>query len=98
MRRRRSALWSVGVVAVVLPLAVAAASAAATRGPAASPGALQALARPRIDATYLYRQLYTMSENYVFRASGLDGPPQHPGSRFNLPPTVNGWQEFYAHW
>lgn len=55
-------------------------------------------ARPVIDTGYLYRQLYDMSSTYIFRASGLDGPPQNPSSPDNLPPNVNGWQEFYAHW
>jgi hypothetical protein len=54
--------------------------------------------RPAIDTGYLYRQLYDMSSSYIFRASGLDGPPQDPSSPNNLPPNVNGWQEFYAHW
>jgi PKD domain-containing protein/peptidase M28-like protein len=54
--------------------------------------------RPVIDTGFLYRELYDMSSIYIFRASGLDGPPQDPSSPNNLPPNVNGWQEFYAHW
>src|SRR5262249_30716589 len=33
-----------------------------------------------------------------YRVSGADGPPQNPSSPFNLPPTVNGWQELLAYW
>jgi hypothetical protein len=54
--------------------------------------------RPVIDTGYLYQQLYDLSSTDVFRASGLDGPPQDPSSPDNLPPNVNGWQEFYATW
>jgi len=56
------------------------------------------LARPVIDTRYLYDQLFLMSTAYIYRVSGADGPPANPSSPNNLPPTINGWQEFFAHW
>lgn len=54
--------------------------------------------RPVIDTRYLYDQLFLMSTSYIYRVSGADGPPTDPSSPSNLPPTINGWQEFFAHW
>ncbi|HJP66859.1 MAG TPA: M28 family peptidase [Actinomycetota bacterium] len=51
-----------------------------------------------IDVDYLYRQLWYMSVHYLARYSGFDGDPRTPLAITNLPPEVNGWQEFYAHW
>ena len=34
----------------------------------------------------------------VYRVSGADGPPTDPSSPWNVPSTVNGWQEFFQHW
>lgn len=55
--------------------------------------------RPVVDENYEYQQLYDMSSNYLMRYSGDDGPPGdlNPADG-NLPPQVNGWQEFYQHW
>ena len=54
---------------------------------------------PVVDEDYQYGQLYDMSSNYLMRYSGDDGPPGdlNPADG-NLPPEVNGWQEFYQHW
>lgn len=54
---------------------------------------------PVADVNYQYGQLYDMSSNYLMRYSGQDGPPGdlNPADG-NLPPQVNGWQEFYQHW
>jgi len=92
IRRRR---WPVVIacVAVAVPLSVTA------RGPG-SPAA-QALTRqptPVINADYLYDQLYAMAKAYSYRISGADGDPRNAADPFNLPPTVNGWQELYTHW
>lgn len=51
-----------------------------------------------IDTDYLYGQLAFMSDSYHNRVSGADGDPRTPGGAGDLPPLVNGWQEFYAHW
>jgi hypothetical protein len=59
---------------------------------------LTSQARPLVDRDYIYRQLFDMSYNDVYRVSGADGPPTDPSSPWNEPPTVNGWQEFFQHW
>ena len=95
MRLRKSYLRI--TLAAVMGLALCSASVA--QGNAAQAGrTAKGQDRPVIDTDYLYRQLYDMSSNYVFRGSGLDGPPQDPSSPANLPPNVNGWQESYAYW
>jgi hypothetical protein len=55
-------------------------------------------ARPVIDPDFLYRQLYFISSNYLYRVSGQDGDPRNPADPANQPPQLNGWQEFYAYW
>ena len=54
---------------------------------------------PTADVGYQYGQLYYMASNYLMRYSGDDGPPGdlNPADG-NLPPNVNGWQEFFQHW
>jgi hypothetical protein len=95
MRFRQSFLRA----ALVAVMGLALCSASVLPGNAAQPGrAAMGHDRPVIDTSYLYQQLYDMSSTYIFRASGLDGPPQDPSSSANLPPNVNGWQEFYAYW
>lgn len=78
--------------AVALPLCVNAAGTASADG---GPGAQ---ATPVVNADYLYTQLYYMSKAYSYRISGADGDPRNAADPFNLPPTVNGWQELYAYW
>lgn len=82
-------------VAAALPLACAADAAGSARAGAA-PAAGQAA--PVVDGDYLYGQLYSMATDFSYRVSGADGPPQDPSSPYNLPPTVNGWQELFAYW
>jgi hypothetical protein len=54
---------------------------------------------PVVDESYQYRQLYDMSSNYLMRYSGQDGPPGDLSlADGNLPPQINGWQEFFLHW
>jgi hypothetical protein len=60
--------------------------------------ARETAASPVVDPDYLYDELYSMSSNYSYRISGADGDPRNPADPFNLPPTVNGWQELLAHW
>ena len=90
MRRR----WPVGVACVALAAAASVAVSDVARADKPSAGQ----AAPAIDPAYLYGQLYTMATRYSYRVSGADGPPQNPSSPFNLPPTVNGWQELLAYW
>jgi PKD domain len=63
---------------------------------AARPGPGQA--SPVVDPGYLYDQLYRMAKSYSYRISGADGDPRESADPFNLPPTVNGWQELVAFW
>jgi hypothetical protein len=68
-------------------------------GVAATPNApLTSTAAPVVDPSYIYGQLFDMAYNDVYRVSGADGPPTDPSSPWNVPPTVNGWQEFFQHW
>lgn len=48
---------------------------------------------------YIGGQLAFMSSQYLMRYSGFDGPPGdlNPADG-NLPPKINGWQEFFQHW
>ena len=88
-RRRR---W-LGVTAVVVVAATAAVIASGA-GRTASAGQ----AAPIVDPDYIYGQLFDMSYNDVYRVSGADGDPRNFNDPFNLPPTINGWQEFFQHW
>jgi PKD domain-containing protein len=59
---------------------------------------VSSLAMPTVSGDYLYGQLYAMAKAYSYRISGADGDPRNPRDPFNLPPTVNGWQELFAYW
>jgi hypothetical protein len=89
--RRRRWLASVAGAAVTMPLALSASGAAAANDPERN----TALS---VNADYLYSQLYTMAKNFSYRVSGADGDPRNPNDPFNLPPTVNGWNELLAYW
>ena len=87
--------------AMLLAAAVAAAAAAVgmtSLGASRAGAAPAAQPAPVVDPDYLYQQLYTMATSYSYRVSGADGPPQNPADPFNLPPTVNGWQELFSYW
>jgi hypothetical protein len=93
-------LWRRRVV-LLLGAAVAAAAAAVglTSLGASRAGAVPAAQpSPVVDIDHLYSELYTMANSYSYRISGADGPPQSPSDPFNVPPTVNGEQELFAHW
>jgi len=53
---------------------------------------------PVIDTDYLYGQLFNMGYTDVYRVSGADGDPRNFSDPFNIPPTINGWQEFWKQW
>jgi PKD domain len=53
---------------------------------------------PVVDPGYLYANFYAMAKAFSYRISGADGDPRHRADAFNLPPTVNGWQELVAYW
>ena len=90
-RRRRSLLTVAPAVAACTLLGAPPVFAAGSSGHATDP--------PVPDVAYEYGQLYFMSSTYLQRYSGDDGPPGDLNpSDGNLPPDVDGWQEFYAHW
>lgn len=91
--RRRRWLATVGCVAATLPMCLTASgTASASEVAAALPAA------PTVNADYLYAQLYLMSKAFSYRVSGADGDPRNAADPFNLPPTVNGWQELFEYW
>lgn len=90
---RRKWPLALACLALAAPLSAGASSVATARAPATT-----GPASPGIDPGYLYSQLYTMATRFSYRISGADGPPQDSSSPFNLPPTVNGWQELFAYW
>src|SRR4051794_1480669 len=55
-------------------------------------------AAPVIDPTYMYSQLFNMGYDDVYRVSGADGDPRNFSDPYNIPSTVNGWQEFWKSW
>jgi len=95
-RRRR---WlATGACVALVGAVVVAVSGVATAGQ----HAVTSQAAPIVDPNYIYGQLFDMSYNDVYRVSGADGDPhvvQAGGTdAFNLPPTINGWQELFLHW
>src|SRR5690348_10423710 len=93
LRRRPRWLVAAGAVAVAAPAVfLVSGVTAAGKPPAVSTAA------PVVDRDYIYDQLFDMSYNDVYRVSGADGDPRNAQDPFNLPPTINGWQEFFQHW
>jgi hypothetical protein len=89
---RRRWLLAVGCLAATLPLCLTANTVASASKPAHGPATLT------VNADYLYAQLYLMAKSFSYRISGADGDPRQAADPFNLPPTVNGWQELFAYW
>src|SRR4051812_43490642 len=52
-------------------------------------------AAPVVDPNYMYGQLFNLAYDDVYRVSGADGDPRNFADPYNLPSTVNGWQEFW---
>src|SRR6266700_1598916 len=89
---RRRWLALIASIVVAVPMAVSASSTATAGGQAAPQQS------PTVDANSLYAQLYAMAKAYSYRISGADGDPRNASDPFNLPPTVNGWQELVTYW
>ena len=51
-----------------------------------------------VDPTYMYGQLFNMGYDDVYRVSGADGDPRNFSDPYNIPSTINGWQEFWRQW
>lgn len=86
-----------------LTAAACLAAVAATAGLVASgvaPPARSATGQlaPVIDTDYMYGQLFNMGYNDVYRVSGADGDPRNFNDPYNIPSTINGWQEFWRQW
>ncbi|OLE26449.1 MAG: hypothetical protein AUG44_12945 [Actinobacteria bacterium 13_1_20CM_3_71_11] len=80
--------WS-AILAIAPLLTVTGAAAPHFRDPAPRQD------RPVVDAAFLYRELYFLATNFIFRVAGADGPLANPADPNNLPPNYNGAQEFY---
>ena len=90
--RRPGLLVAIGLVGLLVPMCVAAS------GVASAGQQTETTAAPVVDIDDLYAQLYTMATGYSYRISGADGDPRNAADPFNLPPTVNGWQELVSYW
>ena len=87
------------------PRGVTAAACLAAAGAAVfvASGALPASSQtgqtaPAIDTDYMYTQLFAMGYDDVYRVSGADGDPRNFSDPYNIPSTINGWQEFWRQW
>jgi hypothetical protein len=89
--RRRSWLTASGCLAAVAGVLVA-------TGVAPPAGSQTGQTAPAIDPDYLYGQLFNMGYDDVYRVSGADGDPRNFADAYNIPSTINGWQEFWRQW
>jgi len=93
-RRLRHRKWLAALgCAALLPVCLTVGGAGPAGAAATAPQAF-----PVVSADYLYGQLYSMAKDFSYRISGADGDPRNAADAFNLPPTVNGWQELLAYW
>src|SRR3954453_16975119 len=79
-------------------VAVAAAGAIVASGVAPPARSADGQAVPVVDTGYLYGQLFNMGYDDVYRVSGADGDPRNFADPYNIPSTINGWQEFWRQW
>src|SRR5262245_56769038 len=91
--RNRTTLrrWLAGAIIV----AMATLGGAGAAGPSAYGTEPAGQARPVVDSTFLYNELYYLATNFIFRTAGADGPLSDPSDPNNLPANYNGAQEFY---
>src|SRR4051812_7530680 len=87
-----------GWVTAVACLLAAAAAIVVAYGVAPPARSANGQAAPVVDPVYLYGQLFNMGYDDVYRVSGADGDPRNFSDPYNLPSTVNGWQEFWRQW
>src|SRR3954468_18283167 len=87
------------------PRGVTAAACLAAAGAAVfvASGALPAKSQtgqtaPAINRDYMYGQLFGLGYDDVYRVSGADGDPRNFADPYNIPSTINGWQEFWRTW
>jgi PKD domain len=89
--RRRS--WLIATACLV-----AAAGALVASGVAPPANSQTGQVAPVVDTDYMYGQLFNMGYDDVYRVSGADGDPRNFNDSFNIPSTINGWQEFWRQW
>jgi hypothetical protein len=89
--RRRSWLTAGGCLAAVSAVLVATGVAPPARSQSGQTA-------PVVDVDYLYGQLFNMGYDDVYRVSGADGDPRNFSDAYNIPSTINGWQEFWRQW
>ncbi len=89
--RRRSWLTAGGCLAAVSAVLVATGVAPPARSQSGQTA-------PVVDVDYLYGQLFNMGYDDVYRVSGADGDPRNFADPYNIPSTINGWQEFWRQW
>jgi hypothetical protein len=94
LRKLRRPRW----LPVIGCLAVAAAAALVASGVAPPARSAEGQVAPVIDPTYMYGQLFNMGYDDVYRVSGADGDPRNFSDPYNIPSTINGWQEFWKQW
>jgi PKD domain len=85
-----------GVTAAACVAAVGAAALVA--GVALPARSATGQAAPVIDTGYMYGQLFNLGYDDVYRVSGADGDPRNFSDPYNIPSTINGWQEFWRQW
>ena len=90
--KQRRSRW-LPVTACLTAAVAAAVIVASGVAPPANSAAGQAA--PVIDPDYLYAQLFSLGYDDVYRVSGADGDPRNFADPYNLPSTINGWQEFW---
>src|SRR5689334_20655414 len=91
LRKARRRRWLAASACV--PVAAAVVIAASGGAPPARSAAGQA--SPVVDVNWLYGQLFNMAYSDVYRVSGADGDPRNFADPYNIPSTINGWQEFW---
>src|SRR3954470_21367828 len=87
------------------PRGVTAAACLAAAGAAVfvASGALPAKSQtgqtaPAINRDYMYGQVVCVVYDDIYRFSGCDGYPRNFADPYNIPSTINGWQEFWRTW
>jgi hypothetical protein len=94
LRKRRRVGW----LSATACLATAAAGVIVATGVAPPAKSAAGQATPVIDTAYMYGQLFNLGYDDVYRVSGADGDPRNFNDPYNIPSTINGWQEFWRQW
>ncbi len=90
--KQRRSRWLPATACLTAAVAAAVIVASGVAPPANSAAGQAA---PVIDPDYMYAQLFSLGYDDVYRVSGADGDPRNFADPYNLPSTINGWQEFW---